>query len=569
MNTPIINILLEKGVLSDEQRANAEKLSQESNIDIEEAIKQLKYTSSEDIAKCLAEYYNVEFLSTESGTVNCINTNLVQDGIATKHGFLPIKKNGNTTVIAMCKPPDLITLDNIRFILGTDIKWILITHEMFNNSINQYHETKKDAEILPSVENILDEYMGSSEESVNIQLTGEKFTQSEDNDDDTPIIRIVMHIISDAVKVRASDIHMEPLSGNLRIRYRIDGVCHHVSTLPKQIQGAVVSRVKIMASIDITERRKPQDGRISLKINDQPLDLRVSTIPVTNGESIVMRLLESESIMVSLDELGFAHDDYMVFQSLIKKPNGIILVTGPTGSGKTTTLYASLNKLNTPEKKIITVENPIEYDLKGVNQCEVNEVTGLTFPIILRSILRQDPNIVIVGEIRDIETAEIAITAALTGHLILSTLHTNDAPSAITRLTDMGAKSYLLATSVMGVMAQRLVRVICVKCKQPFSYSQKKLLEVGLNPDEVNDVVFFKGKGCDICKGSGYKGRVGIYELMFINQEIKELIYQKESKEKIKSTAIGCGMKTLKDDGLRKVFEGITTIDEVIRVAGQ
>lgn len=569
MNIPTVKILLKKGILSDEQLVNAEKLSQESNIGIEEAVKQLKYTSSEVIAKCLAEYYNVEFLDVENGSINCINTKLVQDGIAMKYGFIPVEKNKNTTIIAVCKPPDLITLDNVRFILGTDIKWVLITPESFNNSINQYINTKKDAPILPSVENILDDYMGANEESVNIQLTGEKFIQSETNEDDTPIIRIVMHIISDAVKVGASDIHLEPLPGNLRIRYRIDGVCHHVRTLPKQIQGATISRVKIMASIDITERRKPQDGRISLMINDHPLDLRVSIIPVTNGESIVMRLLESESIMVSLDELGFDHDDYMIFQSLIRRPNGIILVTGPTGSGKTTTLYASLNKLNTPEKKIITVENPIEYDLKGVNQCEVNEVTGLTFPIILRSILRQDPNIVIVGEIRDLETAEIAITAALTGHLILSTLHTNDAPSAITRLTDMGAKSYLLATSVISVMAQRLVRVICKKCKEPFSYTQKQLLEVGLNPDEVNDVVFYKGKGCDICKGSGYKGRVGIYELMVINKEIKELIYKKESQEKIKNTASDFGMKSLKDDGLRKVFKGITTIEEVIRVAGQ
>lgn len=568
MNVPIEKILLEKGLLSQGQLSQAEKLCKESNKNIEEAIKELKFADSNDIARCLAEHSHMEFMDLDNTNISGINLNIVPEKIAKKHGVIPIAKNEKSLIIGVCAPPDLLTLDSLRFILGTDVKCVLVTPESFKNVLNLYHVSEKSTSSLPSVENILGEYGETDEESVDIQLVNEGFPQVEVNENEAPIIRIVMHIISEAVKTRASDIHIEPLSDKLRVRYRIDGICHKVSELPRQIQGAIISRIKIMARIDITEKRKPQDGRISLKIDDQPLDLRVSTIPVANGESIVMRLLESESIMVSLAELGFDHDDLMRFQSAIRRPNGIILVTGPTGSGKTTTLYASLNELNTPDKKIITVENPVEYDLKGVNQCEVNEIAGLTFPVILRSILRQDPNIVVVGEIRDLETAEIAIAAALTGHLILSTLHTNDAPSAITRLADMGAKSYLLATSLLGIIAQRLVRVICQKCKEPFSYTAKQLSEDGLNPEELNNATFYRGKGCIECKGGGYKGRIGIYELMIINNEIKELIYRKESKEKIKNAASCFGMKTLREDGLRKALKGITTIDEVIRVAG-
>ncbi|MGR3179785.1 MAG: GspE/PulE family protein [Candidatus Anammoxibacter sp.] len=566
MNISIGTILVKNSILTEDQLTKAKRLSHDSKIEIEDAVKQLEFATSKDIVKCVAEHFNTEFLDLDEATISNIDLDLVPVKIAKKHGIIPVSKNGKVLTIAMCTEPDFLTLENLRFVLGNDVKCVLVTPESFEDVFDLYNANKKDEVSLPSVDNILGSYGDIDDDAVEIELVDAEFSQ-ETTEDDAPIIRIVMYILSNAVKSKASDIHIEPFPDKLRIRYRIDGVCHVVNELPKNIQGAIISRLKIMANIDITEKRKPQDGRISLTISGKPLDLRVSTIPVTDGESIVMRLLESESIMVSLDDLGFSDSDLARFQTSIKKPNGIILVTGPTGSGKTTTLYSSLNELNTSDRKIITVENPIEYDLKGVNQCEVNEAFGLTFPVILRSILRQDPNIVVIGEIRDLETAEIAIAAALTGHLILSTLHTNDAPAAITRLTDMGAKSYLIASSLMAVMAQRLVRVICKECKEPVQYSQKQILEAGLNPDESNDVTFYKGKGCKHCEGSGYKGRMGIYELMIINNEIKELIYKEETKQKIKDAASNFGMKTLREDGLRKVFDGLTTIEEVNRVA--
>ncbi|MGR3219138.1 MAG: GspE/PulE family protein [Candidatus Anammoxibacter sp.] len=566
MNIPIGTILVKNSILTGEQLTGAAQLSKDSDIKIEDAIKKLNYATSKDIAKCVAEHFNTEFLDLDEATISNINIDLVPVKIAKKHNIIPISKDGKRLTIATCTGQDFLALENLRFVLGNDLKCVLVTPESFEDVFNLYAANKKSETSLPSVDNILSSYGETDDDEVEIELVDGEFSQ-ETTENDAPIIRIVMYILSEAVKSKASDIHIEPFPDKLRIRYRIDGVCHVVNELPKKIQGAIISRLKIMANIDITEKRKPQDGRISLSIAGTPLDLRVSTIPVTDGESIVMRLLESESIMVNLEDLGFSDSDLTRFQTAIKKPNGIILVTGPTGSGKTTTLYSSLNELNTSDRKIITVENPIEYDLKGVNQCEVNETFGLTFPVILRSILRQDPNIVVIGEIRDLETAEIAIAAALTGHLILSTLHTNDAPAAITRLTDMGAKSYLIASSLMAVMAQRLVRVICKHCKEPVKYSQKQILEAGLNPDESNDVIFYKGKGCKRCEGSGYKGRMGIYELMIVNNEIKELIYKEETKQKIKEAAASFGMMTLREDGLKKVFNGLTTIEEVNRVA--
>lgn len=565
MVAQVIDILLEKGVLTIEQLSSVEKLRKGSNISIEDALKQLNIASTEDIVRCVAQYYGLDFVDISVMDISKDALNTVPKRVATKHGIIPISKDGMRLTIAMSNPPDLPTLDNLRFILGVDIRCVLTTDEALNKAILKYYEQGVS---VPSVDNLLSELNVRDLESTDIQLVGEAFPASDVAEDEAPIIRIVMRIISEAVKDRASDIHIEPCANRLRIRYRIDGVCHEVMELPKRVQGTIISRIKIMACIDITERRRPQDGRISLKINDKPLDLRVSTIPVTDGESIVMRLLEKESIMIGLDQMGFAEDDYKRFKSLIKRPNGIVLITGPTGSGKTTTLYASINEINTPDKKIITVENPIEYNLKGINQCEVNEAAGLTFPRVLRAMLRQDPNIVIVGEIRDQETAEIAVAAALTGHLIFSTLHTNDAPSAITRLADMGIKLFLISSSLQAVMAQRLARVICPKCKEPFNYSKRELLEVGLNPEDTTGITLYKGKGCDECKNTGYKGRMGIYELMVLNSELKEMIYRNESKDKIKNAASRYGMKSLREDGLRKTFAGLTTIDEVIRIAG-
>lgn len=395
------------------------------------------------------------------------------------------------------------------------------------------------------------------------------YTKVADKEAEAPIVKLVTHLIDEAVKVRASDIHIEPLSNKIRIRYRIDGVCQEMHSIEKHVQEPLISRIKILSNIDITEKRKPQDGRISSEVDERPVDIRVSTIPSTCGESIVMRILEKSTMLMKLKNLNFDEHDYNNFKSALKKPNGIIMVTGPTGSGKSTTLYAALNELNRLEQKIITVEDPIEYNIFGINQCQVNEMVGLTFPNILRSALRQDPNIIVIGEIRDVETAEIAISSSLTGHLVLSTLHTNDAPSAITRLTDMGIKSFLISSSIQAILAQRLVRVICPKCKIPYKIKEEILTTPGLNNIDFKDTEFYHGKGCEYCNKTGYRGRTSIFELMCISPELRDAIYKKVTTNELRKIAHSNGMRTLMEDGLRLVRANITTLEEVMRVSMQ
>ncbi len=381
---------------------------------------------------------------------------------------------------------------------------------------------------------------------------------------EAPIIKLCNLLIIRAVESRASDIHIEPFEDELRIRYRIDGVLHDVETTPKRLQAAVVSRIKIMAKLNIAERRLPQDGRIRLRVREKEIDLRVSTIPIMHGESVVMRILDKKSIVIDLNLLGFSAETLDAFNNLIKKPHGIVLVTGPTGSGKTTTLYGALDKINSPDKKIITVEDPVEYLLKGVNQIQVKSQIGLNFASTLRHIVRQDPDVIMIGEIRDLETAEIAIQSALTGHLVFSTLHTNDAPSAITRLLDMGVENFLLSSTIRGVLAQRLVRVICPECKQadmePADGEEMKA--VGLGPG----VLLYKGRGCDACSYTGYFGRQGIFELLLVDDEIRKLILGNADANETRKTARERGMKTLLEDGVAKVKSGVTTLNEVMRV---
>jgi type IV pilus assembly protein PilB len=366
---------------------------------------------------------------------------------------------------------------------------------------------------------------------------------------------------------RASDIHIEPMDDHLRIRYRIDGVCFTMDPAPKRLQGPVIQRLKIMAGMMIEEKRKPQDGRIKVKIGEKPLDLRVSSLPSVHGESVVMRLLDNANLKLSLDDMGFDPTDYKTFSALIKRPSGIILVTGPTGSGKTTTLYATLNTLNTIDRKIITAEDPVEYHLDGINQCQVNHKINMNFPRILRAMLRQAPNVILVGEIRDAETAQVAIQASLTGHLVFSTLHTNDAPSALTRLIDMGVPPFLVATSIQAVLAQRLIRTNCPKCLESFQPEQRQLDMLKLRPEQLANQQFKRGKGCDNCKGSGYRGRRGIFEMMTMNRALRDLAFNKASTSEVRKSAIANGMSTLSMDGARKALQGITTPDEVIRMA--
>ncbi|MBM4083471.1 MAG: type II/IV secretion system protein, partial [Planctomycetes bacterium] len=457
---PIGQILMEMGVIKKEQLAKALELQQESGAKLGETLIRMGAAKAEDITKALGEQFDFPVVDLDSTPAAAEAIDAVPKNVAKQHNILPVAKDGAALTVAISDPLDLYAMDNLRFILNSEIKCVLAPAESITEAIERYYGTEES-----TVDNMLQEFTDSD---ITTSETAEGGTVAAGAEDaDAPIIRLVTLLISEALRSRASDIHIEPLQNRLRIRYRIDGVCQEIDSPPKRLQGAIISRVKIMAGIDIAEKRRPTDGRIGIKINGVGLDLRVSCLPATNGESVVMRLLRKESILINLQELGFHEDDYKRFLSIIKRPNGIFLVTGPTGSGKTTTLYAALNELNRPDKKIITAENPVEYNLSGVNQAEVKEKIGLTFGAILRSMLRQAPNVILVGEIRDKETAEIAVQAALTGHLVFSTLHTNDAPSAITRLIDIGVKPFLVASAVQAIMAQRLVRCICEQCKEP------------------------------------------------------------------------------------------------------
>jgi type IV pilus assembly protein PilB len=386
--------------------------------------------------------------------------------------------------------------------------------------------------------------------------------------EDAPIIRLINLIIGEAVRTRASDIHIEPMANRVRVRYRIDGVCHIRDDIPKNMQAAVTTRLKIMSGMDIAERRIPQDGRIKMKISGKPIDFRVSACPAYHGESTVLRILRPDAVNIGISALGLEEDDNQAFQRIIKRPNGIFLVTGPTGSGKTTTLYGALQELNRPDKKIITAEDPVEYNFTGINQCQVREEIGLGFARILRSMLRQAPNIILVGEIRDRDVGDVAIQAALTGHLVFSTLHTNDAPSAITRLIDMGIKPFLVASAIQAIMAQRLVRVICKDCKQEDPKPEKKMLRIlGFKDSELEGKTFFKGAGCSACSGSGYRGRQGIFEMLQMNAELRELAFNRAPSTELRKAARAGGMRTLVYDGKVKILHGVTTPEEVARIA--
>lgn len=469
--------------------------------------------------------------------------------------IIPLEFKNNILKVVMANPEDTATIDALRVATSADIIIYTSDDKAVEEYISRFYEqeTQNINRIIEDIGGI--EFLREEEEDIG---------HLKDLASEAPIIRLVNMIITRAVESRASDIHIEPFEDELKVRYRIDGVLHDIESTPKRLQPAIVSRIKIMAKLNIAERRLPQDGRIRLKIGEKEIDLRVSTIPVLYGESVVMRILHKEGIVIDLNLLGFEPRILKTFNQLIKKPNGIILVTGPTGSGKTTTLYGALDKINSPDKKIITVEDPVEYQLKGVNQIQVKPQIGLNFANTLRHIVRQDPDIIMIGEIRDLETAEIAIQSALTGHLVFSTLHTNDAPSAITRLLDMGVENFLLSSTIRGILAQRLVRVICPSCKEiDSSIVNKEELEVfGIN----KNTILYHGKGCEQCANTGYYGRTGIFELLVVDDEIRKLILKNADSNQIREIARKNGMKTLLEDGAEKIMKGLTTLSEVLRV---
>jgi general secretion pathway protein E len=486
---------------------------------------------------------------------------IVLEGISSRfireNRVIPLELKNSLLTVLMANPEDKVTIDALRVATSADIIVYTSNTEVLDEYISRFYgqESQNINRIIEDIGEKGLEFLKEEEEDIGYL---------KDLASEAPIIKLVNLFITRAVEGRASDVHVEPFEDELKVRYRIDGVLHDVESAPKKLQAAIVSRIKIMAKLNIAERRLPQDGRIRLKVGEKEIDIRVSTIPVLYGESVVMRLLDKEGIVIDLERLGFSPQTLSTFNQLIKKPNGIILVTGPTGSGKTTTLYGALQKINSPDKKIITVEDPVEYQLKGVNQIQVKPQIGLNFANTLRHIVRQDPDIIMIGEVRDLDTAEIAIQSALTGHLVFSTLHTNDAPTAITRLLDMGVENFLLSSTIRGILAQRLVRVICPDCKETDTSTADKeeLAILGIG----SDAPLFIGRRCEKCAFTGYYGRAGIFELLLIDDDIRKLILKKADSNQIREMARRHGMKTLLEDGAKKVKMGVTTLSEILRV---
>ncbi len=545
-------ILKERGDLTDEQVDQVLKRQYQHAGKFGECATALGLIDDETLGRALAKQAGVPFVNLQKGVIAADAIRTLSADVVREHQALPVKVAGKTLVLAFGDPLHLFNLDNLRFLLPYELKGALSTPDSFRAALQRYYDI--DLEV--------------ADEPKKGEPGGQGAEVDDEEDEDAPIIRLVHKTLEDALAARASDIHIEPFANRVRVRFRVDGVCREEISHPKHLQGSFLSRIKIMAGMDIAERRKPQDGRISATVQGREIDVRVSALPATHGESIVMRILDKESGLVALPDLGFAGEDHERFQNIIKRPNGILLVTGPTGSGKTTSLYAALQELNRPDLKIITAENPVEYHLAGVNQCEVRHKIGLDFARILRSMLRQAPNIILVGEIRDPETANIAIQAALTGHLVFSTLHTNDAPSALTRLIDMGVKPFLVASSIQAILAQRLIRKLCGRCKIPMEITDITLQGLGLQRSQVQGVTIYQPEGCDQCGFSGYKGRIGVFELMEVDALIRDLVFKKASTVKLREQAcLSGGMKTLKEDAVRKVLTGLTSVDEVYRIS--
>jgi len=558
-------ILLDWGVITEENVSEAMEYMETENSRFGEALISLGFANEDDVTKALAIQYNMEYIDPEQITLDELEMEAVPKDIITRHQIIPLARGSRGRLrIVITDPFNLQVMDTLRFMLNDeDPIAYLAPKGKVKAFIDEYIDSNISLEKeMASIQEDSDKMLEGIKEDKNVRVE-----EGEATEDSAPVIRLVKMLIAEAVRLRASDIHVEPMADRVRIRYRVDGICAERDNIPKQMQGAVINRLKIMAKMNLAEKRIPLDGRIKMIIDNETVDFRVSTVPTNNGESMVLRILRTESAKLNMRDLGFGQDDYNIFQDLIKKPNGIILVTGPTGSGKTTTLYAALNELNRPDRKIITAEDPIEYNFAGINQCQVNTQTGLTFTRILRSMLRQAPNIILVGEIRDFEVAEVAIQASLTGHLVFSTLHTNDAPSALPRLINMGVKPFLAASSIQAVMAQRLTRTICSHCKEEDPKPDPSLLKLlDYTDDELNNATFFKGKGCDNCNHTGYRGRQGIFELMVMNNSLRELTFNVAPTNELRKAALATGMKSLLEDGKDKIQAGITTLEEVARL---
>ncbi len=527
---------------------------------IGEALVEMNLCSEEDVTKALAAQFDMEYVDLSRPSEVHPNMELVPQELIQKHRIIPLGQKGGKLRVILSDPLDLETMDMLRFRLGIEVLPALGAPGKIKQFINDHFQ--------PKVAPVEEQQPQKPEVSAKKSLDDEVDAMSKASGDDAPVVRLINLIITEAVRTRASDIHVEPMADRVRVRYRIDGVCIERDNIQKSLQGQVTTRMKIMSGLDIAEKRVPQDGRIKMTIGGGDIDFRVSCLPAYHGESIVLRILRPESASMGIQRLGFEDDDYQVFQKIIRRPNGVFLVTGPTGSGKTTTLYAALQELNRPDKKIITAEDPVEYNFTGMNQCQVHEEIGRTFSLILRAMLRQAPNIILVGEIRDLTVAEVAVQAALTGHLVFSTLHTNDAPSSMARMIDMGVKPFLVASSVQAVMAQRLIRTLCKECKEIDPAPEKLHLQMlGISEKDVSEHPVYRPKGCSACNGIGYRGRLGIFEMMVMNSQLREMVFNRAPTNRLREAARATGMRSLAEDGKRKVLRGVTTPLEVIQNA--
>ncbi|MBN1795850.1 MAG: Flp pilus assembly complex ATPase component TadA [Sedimentisphaerales bacterium] len=562
-------ILYKAGVVPKEPLLEAIKESKSTGKRLGQILIDKRLIGEETLIKALAKQHGMKYVDIDNITLPQDVNKIMSQDLMKQYNIVPLGVDNGKLKLAISNPMDLEMMDNLRLRLNKDIDYHLGNPDkirrLLEDSFNQVSQVESD-ELKHSIDATAAELAEAGHE---LQAEALLIQQRGDvGDNDGPIIRLANLIIDNAYYMRASDIHIEPMADKVRIRYRVDGVCLEKDNIPKNTQAQLVTRFKILSGMDIAEKRMPQDGRIKKEIGGQDIDFRVSSLPGYHGPSIVLRILRPDSVNIGIKSLGFEADDYDRFQKIIKRPTGIFLVTGPTGSGKTTTLYAALQELNRPDKKIITAEDPVEYNFTGMNQCQVKEDIGFSFDKILRSMLRQAPNIILVGEIRDGEVADIAIQAALTGHLVFSTLHTNDAVSAVTRLIDMGVKPFLVASSIQAIMAQRLVRVICENCKTIDSNPDPYFLELlKIKPSDLDGKHTFKGKGCSKCQGTGYKGRIGIFELVEMNNELRELAFSRAPTTELRKAAVASGMRMLIDDGKNKIFRGITTPSEVARIA--
>jgi type IV pilus assembly protein PilB len=548
--------LVGEGVISSDQLSEAEEIASSMGVKPEDALVKQGYVAGSVIGQAQADHFGFEYLDMAGVEIVPSVIELVPESVARENVVIPLALEDESLLVAMSDPMAFEVLDKLRFILNRDIKVAMASKESIQTAINRHYGQSE----TESVDSMLQEF---TETAIDFTETEMASADTIDEDENAPVIKLVNLVISEAVNMRASDIHIEPFEDRVRIRYRIDGQLIERDSPPRRLLGAIISRVKIMARIDISEKRRPQDGRIKTRAGGRDFDLRVSILPTNHGQAVVLRILDRENIKVGIRNLGFSEDNYRTFQNIIRRPNGIFLVTGPTGSGKTTTLYSALGELNRPDRKIITAEEPVEYYLPGINQVEVKAHIGLTFSRIIRSMLRQAPNVILVGEIRDMETADMAIQASLTGHLVFSTLHTNDAPGSITRLIDMGVQPFLVASSVMAVMAQRLVRVVCAKCKESYTPSPDELQYFDIGQDQAADATFARGRGCNECQHTGYRGRLAVFELMLMNSTLREMTFRSEPTQNLRRQARLFGMRTLVDDAKDKAFEGITTLAEV------